>query len=112
MRKPVELNSQIKALREKTLALQERQKAQWGELVLATGADAMPLEALAGALLAAVKQAGEKPEAVARWAETGEAFFRGDSKPGTRGKGNGVGQTSSATPGHEAPPATGDSPAP
>ncbi len=111
MRKPVELNSQIKALREKTLALQERQKAQWGELVLATGADAMPLEALAGALLAAVKQAGEKPEAVARWAETGEAFFRGDSKPGTRGKANGAGHTPSATPGHETPAATGDSPA-
>ena len=111
MRKPVELNSQIKALREKALALQERQKAQLGELVLATGADALPLEALAGALLAAVKQAGEKPEAVARWAEAGEAFFRGDSKPGTRGKANGAGHTSSATPGHEAPAAAGDSPA-
>ena len=112
MRKPVELNSQIKALREKAVALEERQKTQFGELVMATGADALSLEALAGALLAAVKQASEKPEAVVRWTESGEAFFRGDSKPGTRGKGNGAGHAPPATSGHETPPATGNSPAP
>jgi hypothetical protein len=112
MRKPVALDGQIKALQEKALALKDRQKTQLGELVLATGADALSLEALAGALLAAVKQAAEKPEAVARWAEAGEAFFRGDSKPGTRGKGNGAGDAPPATPSHGTQPATGDSPAP
>ena len=112
MRKPVALDGQIKALREKAVALEERQKTQFGELVMATGADALSLEALAGALLAAVKQASEKPEAVVRWTESGEAFFRGDSKPGTRGKGNGAGHTAPSTPDLEAPPATGNSPAP
>jgi hypothetical protein len=112
MRKPVALDGQIKALQEKALALKDRQKTQLGELVLATGADALSLEALAGALLAAVKQAAEKPEAVARWAEAGEAFFRSDSKPGTRGKGNGTGDAPPATPSHNTPPATGGSPAP
>ena len=112
MRKPVALDGQIKALREKAVALEERQKTQFGELVMATGADALSLEALAGALLAAVKQASEKPEAVVRWTESGEAFFRGDSKPGARGKGNGVGHAPPATSGHETPPAAGNSPAP
>jgi hypothetical protein len=108
----VALDGQIKALQEKTLALKDRQKTQLGELVLATGADALSLEALAGALLAAVKQVVEKPDSVVKWTEAGEAFFRSDSKPGTRGKGNGAGDTSPATPSHDTPPATGDNPAP
>ncbi|MDQ2801999.1 MAG: conjugal transfer protein TraD [Pseudomonadota bacterium] len=36
----------------------------------------MPFEALVGALLAAVEQARKQPEAVARWTERGQAFFR------------------------------------
>ena len=91
MRKPVDIDAQIKALQEKAKSLKDRQKTQLGELVLATGADSLPLEALAGVLLAAVEQAREKPEAVARWTERGQAFFRGDGKQGTRGKRNGAG---------------------
>jgi hypothetical protein len=91
MRKPADIDAQIKALQEKAKSLKDRQKTQLGELVLATGADSLPLEALAGVLLAAVEQAREKPEAVARWAERGQAFFRGDGKQGSRGKRNGAG---------------------
>ena len=57
MRKPADLDTQIKALQEKAKSLKDRQKTQLGELVLATGADSLPLEALAGVLLAAVEQA-------------------------------------------------------
>ena len=86
MRKPADLDAQIKALQDKAKSLKDRQKTQLGELVLATGADSLPLEALAGVLLAAVEQAQEKPEAVARWTERGTAFFRGDGKAGHPGK--------------------------
>jgi hypothetical protein len=91
MRKPADIDAQIKALQEKTKSLKDKQKTQLGELVLATGADSLPLEVLAGVLLAAVEQAQEKPEAVARWTERGQAFFQGDGKQGNRGKRNGTG---------------------
>ena len=43
MRKPADIDAQIKALQDKARSLKERQKSQLGELVLATGADALPL---------------------------------------------------------------------
>ena len=112
MRKPIDIDAQIKALHDKARLLKERQKTHLGELVLATGADSIPLVALAGALLAAVKQAGEKPETIARWTEAGDAFFRGDAKQTTRGRRNGASDTPPGTPGHDAPPAPRDNPAP
>ena len=112
MRKPVDLDAQIKALQEKAKSLKDRQRTQLGELVLATGADTLPLEALAGVLLAAVEQAREKPEAVARWAERGAAFFRGDRRPGARGKRNAAGAPAPGAPGNAAPAPAGDRPAP
>ncbi|MBW4091870.1 MAG: conjugal transfer protein TraD [Proteobacteria bacterium] len=112
MRKPVDLDAQIKALQEKAKSLKDRQRTQLGELVLATGADTLPLEAIAGVLLAAVEQAREKPEAVARWTERGAAFFRGDRKQGTRGKRNGAGDPAPGPSGDGAPAPAGNSPAP
>ena len=110
MRKPVDVDAQIKTLQDKAKALKDRQKTQLGELVLATGGDSLSMEALAGVLLAAVEQAGEKPEAVARWTERGTAFFRGDAKQGTRGKRNGAGDPPPGTPGHQPPAAAGGNP--
>ena len=112
MRKPVDVDAQIKALQDKAKSLKDRQKSQLGELVLATGADSLSMEALAGVLLAATEQARDKPEAVARWTERGTAFFRGDGKQGTRGKRNGTGDPPAGAPGHEPPPPPGDNPAP
>ena len=112
MRKPVDLDAQIKALQEKAKSLKDRQRTQLGDLVLATGADALPLEALAGVLLAAVEQAREKPETVARWAERGTAFFRGDGKPGARGKRNAAGDPAPGPSGNGAPAPADDHPAP
>ena len=112
MRKPVDLDVQIKALQDKAKSLKDRQKTQLGELVLATGGDALPLEALAGVLLAAIEQAKEKPEAVARWTERGTAFFRGDGRQGTRGKRNGAGDPAPGPASDGAPDPAGSHPAP
>ena len=112
MRKPADLDTQIKALQDKARSLKDRQKTQLGELVLATGADALSPEALAGVLLHAVEQARETPEAVARWAERGQTFFRGSSKQGSRGTRNGAGDPAPGTPGHDAPAQAGSNPTP
>ena len=112
MRKSVDFDAQIKALQEKAKSLKDRQRTQLGDLVLATGADALPLEALAGVLLAAVEQARDKPEAVARWTERGTAFFRGDGKQGNRGNRNGAGDPAPEPSGDGAPAPAGNRPAP
>ena len=112
MRKPVDLDTQIKALQDKAKSLKDRQKTQLGELVLATGADSLPLEALAGVLLAAAEEANQKPEAVARWTERGQAFFRGNGRSGGRGKGSGAGDPTPGSSGHGAPASPGRSPTP
>jgi len=112
MRKPVDLDTQIKALQDKARSLKERQKTQLGELVLATGADALPLEALAGVLLAAVEEAKDKPQALARWTERGQAFFRGNGRSAGRGKITGAGDAASGASGHGAPAASGRSSTP
>ena len=112
MRKPADLDAQIKALQDKARSLKDRQKSQLGELVLATGAEALPLDALAGVLLSAVEQARQTPEAVARWTERGQAFFRGDGKPGPRGKRNGAGDPPSKNSGDNAPGQAGGNPTP
>ncbi len=66
---------------------------QFGELVQVTGADVLPMEALAGALLAAVEQSKKSPEAVARWTERGQAVFRQGGKRGKKA------ESSEAAPG-------------
>jgi hypothetical protein len=81
-------------------------------LVLATGADSLPLEAPASVRLAAVEQAREKPKAVARWTDHDQAFFQGARKQSTRGKRNGAGDTAPGPSGDSAPAATDGNPAP
>jgi hypothetical protein len=53
MRKPRDYDAELKALTDKAKALKEDKLRRLGELVVATGADALPMEILAGALLAA-----------------------------------------------------------
>jgi hypothetical protein len=55
MRKPRDFDAELKALDERAKQLRERRLAQFGELVIATGADALDVETLAGALLAAAE---------------------------------------------------------
>lgn len=89
MRRPRDIDAELKALQEKAKQLKAQRTLQLGELVEATGADTLSIEALAGVLLAAVEQADGKPEAVARWTERGTAFFQaGGKKGGRKGSGN------------------------
>ena len=78
MRKPRDYDAELKALDDKAKALKRRKLEQLGELVIATGADALPVEELAGALLAAV--ASKDAEAKEAWRRDGAAFFRGSGR--------------------------------
>ena len=51
MRKPRDIDAELKALAEKAKQLKERRVLQLGELVIATGAESTDPETLAGALL-------------------------------------------------------------
>jgi hypothetical protein len=75
MRKPRDFDSELKALADKAKQLKERRVRQLGELVAATGADALDADLLAGALLQAVtvKDAATKEG----WRKAGAAFFQG-----------------------------------
>ena len=83
-RKPRDYDAELQTLMDKAKKLKSQKTVQLGELVQVTGADALPIEALAGALLAAVEQSKKQPEALARWAERGQALFQQGST-GKRG---------------------------
>jgi hypothetical protein len=74
MRKPRDFDTELKALEDKARKLKERKVQQLGELVIATGADALTFEELAGALVAIAdtKDAGRKEA----WAKRGQTFFQ------------------------------------
>ena len=74
MRKPRDFDAELKALGDKLRDLKSRKVLQLGELVIATGADALSADELAGALivLAETKEAGKKES----WARRGAAFFQ------------------------------------
>ncbi len=75
MRKPRDYDAELQALTDKTKALKTKKQGQLGELISATGADALSIEQLAGALLDAVGADAARKEA---WRKSGAAFFRGD----------------------------------
>ncbi|MGL4236404.1 conjugal transfer protein TraD [Tabrizicola sp.] len=78
MRKPRDFDAELKVLEDKARDLKLRKVLGLGELVIATGADALSAEELAGALvvLAETKDTGKKEA----WAKRGAAFFRGRSR--------------------------------
>ena len=102
-RKPRDFDAELQALTERTKKLKGQKTIQLGELVQVTGADALPAEALAGVLLAAVEQAKKQPEAMARWTERGHAFFQ---QGGKRGRKPGDGTAAVNGAGEPAPGAT------
>ena len=83
-RKPRDFDAELQALVDKAKKVKSQKTTQLGELVQVLGADALPMEALAGALLAAVEQSKKQPEAVARWTERGHAFFQQGGKRGNK----------------------------
>jgi DNA-binding protein H-NS len=100
MRKPRDLDTELRALAERTQRLKTRKVAQLGELVIATGASELDLDVLAGALVTAVET--KAPDAITAWRAKGQRFFRikparsaapapgGDTPPGGQGPGPGA----------------------
>lgn len=82
MRKPRDYDAELKALDEKAKQLRSRKTAQHGELVGATGADALDPELLAGGLLALVELTDARRKEQLR--ERGAAFFRGRQRKAGR----------------------------
>ncbi len=74
MRKPRDIDAELKALATKAKQLKGRKITQLGELVIATGADELEPELLAGALLSAL--ASKDAASQEAWRAKGEAFFR------------------------------------
>ncbi len=78
MRKPRDFDAELKALGDKARDLKSRKVQQLGELVIATGADSLNANELAGALivLAETKDAGKREA----WSKRGAMFFQGRSR--------------------------------
>ena len=76
MRKPRDYDSELKALELKARQLKSRRQSRLGELVIATGADALSAEELAGALIAAANTTDNATKEV--WHKRGVAFFSGE----------------------------------
>ncbi len=75
MRKPQDIDAEIKARKDQIKTLKALRVRQFGELVVATGADVLDHEVLAGVLLAAV-QASKQPETLEAWRRKGAGFFQ------------------------------------
>ncbi len=78
MRKPKDFDKEMKALQDRARELKAREVQQLGELVIVTGADALSVDELAGALivLAETKEAAKREA----WAKRGAAFFQGRAR--------------------------------
>jgi DNA-binding protein H-NS len=78
MRKHRDFDAELKALTDKARDLKSRKVQQLSELVIATGADSLNTEELAGALivLTETKDTGKREA----WARRGAAFFQGRAR--------------------------------
>jgi hypothetical protein len=76
MRKPRDIDAELAALAERAAALKARRVTQLGELVVASGADALGADILMGALSAAAAEKNDQTRS--QWRQLGEAFFRGE----------------------------------
>ena len=85
-RKPRDIDAELKLLAERTKSLRARKIDQLGELVIATGADTLDPETLAGALLAAAAE--KTADAREAWRARGQAFFRKQQRQRKDGAGN------------------------
>lgn len=99
MRKPRDYDAELKALTDRARQLKERKVHQLGELVIATGADNLTIEQLAGLLLTgtASKDASAKEE----WRERGASFFQREQSnagDGSQGNNKGAAQNNRSTP--------------
>lgn len=99
MRKPRDIDAELKALADKARGLKAKRIVQLGELVTLTGADGLDLETLAGALLMAVDGA-KKPEVKEAWRADGAGFFQRRRRKTRRGSsGEAAGDGTGPAPG-------------
>lgn len=82
MRKPRDFDSALRFLTDKTKALRENKRRQLGELIVATGADALDIEVLAGGLLTMV--GADDAVQTESWRKRGAAFFRKTARQSAR----------------------------
>ena len=94
MRKPRDYDAELKALDDKAKQVRARKVQQLGELMVACGADALPLDQLAGALLAAAEQ--KDPATKENWRKRGAAFFQGTRSDGDGNRRNARGAATRA----------------
>jgi hypothetical protein len=80
MRKVRDYDAELKALGDKARALKAKRVEQLGQLVAATGADALDTETLAGVLLDAI--AAKDANAKEAWRAKGAAFFQRRGRKG------------------------------
>lgn len=78
MRKPRDFDTELKTLNERAKHLQARRVQQLGEVVIATRADALPIEQLAGLLLSALESKDEGAKEA--WRKRGASFFQKTSR--------------------------------
>jgi len=102
MRKPRDIDTELKSLADKARALKARRIAQLGELIVATGADALDPDVLAGALLHGVVEArtekareGFRADGAAFFQRRGTGKSRAPTAPAGQGSaaGDGEGET-------------------
>ena len=82
MRKVRDFDAELKVLNERAKLLRSRKIQQFGELIEATGADALEPDLLAGALLGVVAE--KNKTTTAAWSEAGARFFRETSRRSSR----------------------------
>lgn len=87
MRKPRDYDAELKALDDKAKQLKSRKLHQLGELVIACGADALPLDQLAGALLTVADS--NDPATKEAWRKRAAAFFHRARSDGDGNRRNG-----------------------
>jgi len=89
MRKPRDFDADLKALEARANQLKTRKQQQLGELVIATGADTLAIEELAGVLLTAKTTTDRQTRE--GWRKAGAAFFQRGTKPAASGADRGDG---------------------
>ena len=99
MRKLRDFDAALKTLTDKTKALKETKRRQLGELIVATGADGLEVEILAGGLLAMVKTTDTAQKEA--WRKEGSAFFR--KAPAAQGRASGQLESAAQSHGRTAP---------
>ena len=86
MRKPRDIDAELKALADKAKGLKARKITHLGELVAATGADSLDIDSLAGVLLSAVEE--KDASAKEAWRRKGAAFFQRARRSGASRNGS------------------------